>query len=51
MDAPANTINYMIAGYVVFFIVLAAYLVSLVIRWRNLSQDETLLEEIEKQKK
>lgn len=51
MDAPANTLNYMIAGYTVFFVVLGVYLASLVIRFRNLRQDEAMLEEIDKQKK
>ena len=48
MDAPANTMNYMIAGYAVVFIVLSVYLASLVIRFRNLRQDEAMLEEIDK---
>ncbi len=48
MDAPANTMNYMIAGYAVVFIVLTIYLASLVIRFRNLRQDEAMLEEIDK---
>ena len=48
MDAPANTLNYMIAGYVVVFLVLGIYLASLVIRYRNLRQDEAMLEEIER---
>ena len=48
MDAPANTLNYMIAGYAVIFIVLSIYLASLVIRFRNLRQDEAMLEEIDK---
>lgn len=46
MDAPANTLNYMIAGYAVIFVVMAAYLVSLVIRYRNLRQDEEMLENL-----
>lgn len=48
MQPPADTLNYMIAGYVVFFVVLAAYLVSLVVRWRNLRQEESLLDEMDK---
>lgn len=51
MDAPANTLNYMVAGYAVIFVTLAVYLASLVIRFRNLRQDEAMLEDIEKQKK
>ena len=51
MQGPANTLNYMIAGYAVFFIVLIAYLVSLVVRWRNLRQDAALLEQLEDEQK
>jgi hypothetical protein len=51
MEGPANTLNYMIAGYAVFFLVLAVYLVSLVVRWRNLRQDEEMLEQVEREKK
>ena len=47
MDQPANTVNYFIAGYVVIFGAMAAYLVSLVVRWRNLCQDEEVLKQIE----
>jgi hypothetical protein len=48
MDAPANTMSYMLAGYGVIFGIMIVYLVSLIIRWRNLRQDEELLEELEK---
>jgi hypothetical protein len=41
----------MIAGYAVFFLVLIAYLVSLVVRWRNLRQDAALLEQLEDEQK
>jgi hypothetical protein len=51
MNAPADTLNYMIAGYTVVFVVLIIYLASLVIRFRNLKQDEAMLEEIEQKKK
>ena len=40
------SIQYMIAGYAVFFTVLAVYLVSLLVRWRNLRKDLQLLEEL-----
>jgi len=42
------SIKYMIAGYTVIFIVLAAYLISLVVRWRNLKRDHEILQDIEK---
>lgn len=47
MDAPANTLNYMIAGYSVIFGVMLVYLVSLIIRHHNLRQDLTTLKELE----
>ncbi len=50
-QGPADTLNYMIAGYAVFFSVLIVYLVSLVVRWRNLRQDENLLEQIKDEQK
>ena len=31
--------NYMIAGYTVILTVLAIYLISLLVRWRNLKRD------------
>lgn len=46
-EGPANTLNYMIAGYAVFFIAMILYLASLLMRYRNLKQDLEVLEEIE----
>ena len=51
LDAPPDTSAYMIAGYVIFFIIAAIYIVSLLVRWRNLNQDMTTLEAIEKENK
>ncbi len=51
LDAPPDTSAYMIAGYTVFFIVAAIYIVSLLVRWHNLLQDMTTLEPIEKENK
>lgn len=48
MDAPANTLTYMIAGYSVIFSIMAIYLVSLIVRWRNLRKDEELLKDLDK---
>ena len=48
MNAPVNTLGYMVAGYIVIFAVLLIYLVSLFIRWRNLRQDEETFGELEK---
>lgn len=44
-----DTTNYMILGYAVFSLVMAGYLASLFIRFRNLKQDLEVLEELEKQ--
>ena len=51
LDAPPDTSAYMIAGYTVFFIVAAIYIVSLLVRWHNLHQDMTTLNAIEKENK
>jgi hypothetical protein len=46
--AIPNTDSYMIAGYVVFFVVMILYLGSLVLRHRNLVQDYEVLQELNK---
>ncbi len=48
-DTPPDTSGYMIAGYVVFFVMAAIYLVSLVVRSRNLQQDLAMLESMQKE--
>ena len=45
---PVDTANYMIAGYAISFFVMGVYVISLFVRWRNLQQDLTTLEELEK---
>ena len=50
-QGPAQTLSYMIAGYAVIFTTMLVYLGSLVVRWRNLRQDEDMLNEMEKSKK
>lgn len=47
MEGPANTLNYMLLGYGVIFGIMFLYLASLVVRWRNLKQDEQMLEDLE----
>ncbi len=42
-----DTVDYMIAGYVVIFGVIGLYLASYLIRNRNLKRDLELLEEID----
>ena len=44
----ATSIKYMLAGYAVILTVLALYIVSLFIRWRNLKRDLETLQEIKK---
>jgi hypothetical protein len=43
-----DTSNYMIGGFAVIFGAMLIYLVSLIIRGRNLSQDLDMLQELEK---
>ena len=51
LDATPDTSAYMVAGYIVFFIIAAIYILSLVVRWRNINQDMTTLKTIEKENK
>lgn len=46
---PANTLSYMIGGYAVIFGIMLLYLVSLVVRTRNLSQDEAMLQDLDQE--
>ncbi len=50
MDAMPNTFNYMVAGYLVFTVVISLYIASLFSRWNNLKREQQTLEEIEKQR-
>ena len=50
-QGPANTVNYMIAGYVVIFGIMLIYLASLAIRTRNLQQDLEVLRDLEEKEK
>jgi hypothetical protein len=43
----AVSMKYMLAGYVVILSILAIYLVSLVVRWRNLKRDMEVLVELQ----
>ena len=45
MDQPAQTLGYMVAGYVVIFGALFGYLASLRFRWNKLQEKKRLLEE------
>ena len=46
-QAPVETTGYMIAGYAVIFGVMALYLISLIVRRRNLERDLEVLEDLE----
>ncbi len=50
-QAPAETTRYMIAGYSVIFSVMFLYIVSLIIRRRNLKRDMEILNEMEQKEK
>ena len=49
MQATIQTLDYMIAGYVVIFGVMIVYVVSLIVRARNLRRDMETLQELEEQ--
>ena len=44
----AETTNFMVAGYSVIFGVMGLYVISLVVRMRNLRAQERMLDEMEK---
>ncbi len=48
-ETTPDTSGYMIAGYAVAFLVMALYVASIYLRNRNLSQDLSLLEEMDEQ--
>ena len=43
-----DTSGYMIAGYAIAFLVMILYVASMILRNRNLKQDLTMLEEMDK---
>ncbi len=51
MDVTPDTVSYMILGYAVIFTVMAIYLISLVVRFHNLREDQKTLDEVEKDQK
>jgi CcmD family protein len=50
-QAPAETTRYMLAGYSVIFSVMLLYVVSLIVRRRNLKRDLEILDEMEPKEK
>lgn len=49
-QAPAETTNYMIAGFAVVFIVIFLYLLSIYLRTKKQMRDYEILKEIELEK-
>lgn len=47
-EVTPDTSGYMIAGYVIAFLVMGLYVASMYLRSRNLRQDMSMLEEMEK---
>ena len=50
LETTPNTSSYMIAGYVIAFVVMGIYIASLYIRNRNLKQDIETLESMQDEK-
>ena len=47
-NGTPDTSEYMIAGYIISFIIMGLYIASIYVRSRNLKQDMSMLEEMEK---
>ena len=47
-EPTPDTSGYMIAGYVIAFVVMGLYVASMYLRTRNLHQDMTTLQELDK---
>ena len=47
-NGTPDTSGYMIAGYLIAFVVIGLYIASIYVRSRNLKQDMSMLEEMEK---
>lgn len=50
-DVPPDTSAYMIAGYIIFFVVTAIYVASLYVRTSNLARDLEALKNVEEEQK
>lgn len=51
LQSIPDTSGYMIAGYAIAFLVMILYVASMILRNRNLKQDLTMLEEMDKTSK
>ena len=50
LEVPPDTSQYMIAGYIISFVVMFLYVASLFIRFRNLNRDLSTLDEMNSKK-
>jgi hypothetical protein len=50
-DITPDTSGYMIAGFVISFVVMGLYVASMYLRTRSLRQDQSLLEEMDREAK
>jgi len=46
LQAPAETTNYMIAGFAVIFGIMLLYVISIYVRYKNNKDDYLLLSEV-----
>ncbi len=46
-EVTPDTTGYLIAGYAAIFGLMGLFLLSLILRWRNLKKDLVLLDELE----
>ena len=51
LQAPAETTRYLVAGYTVIFGIMSLYIISLVVRTRNLKRQLEMLRELDQEKK
>jgi CcmD family protein len=51
LQAPAETTRYLVAGYTVIFGIMFLYIISLIVRTRNLKRQLELLKELELEQK
>jgi hypothetical protein len=51
MESIPNTVNYMISGFVVSFLTMGIYVLSMYIRNKNLQRDLETLEAMDTEKK
>jgi len=51
LQAPAETTRYLVAGYTVIFGIMSLYIISLVVRTRNLKRQLVMLRELDQERK